>query len=468
MFLAKSARWFTGWFLVLFVSATAYSDPPPMPAPVRLPKNGSDLPAPPQAETPAKPMAAAVLAEEMRTNAAYLRYAEILIHLDLLADPDTSYLPVTVSIAAPGVATLNGTVPNERVKRYVIANAKRLTGLTVRDAMKLGNVNREKPVNLTSSEIREQIRESIDTLFAPEVGKQVRVAVDADGTAVITGKVTDYETKLQLSQTVKSQPGITTVASLLEVPGSGQEKMTDVSSDGSMKLALSLLPPVGPPVALEAGKDDDVPNAVGAAGILADDAPEINLLDRQIREDAEAQLARNGGFAEEQVTVSVQQGVLHLTGKLRVREQVEAAVDAVTDVPKVTKIVAKFPAYTYQRNRPEKKNASPKEKDDAKKESKSPRKLLGVWPFSSGDSGTETSMATNRRFRDNIRRTLKSRCGDRAGKWETRDQKDALVLETTVKSNLDRTFVMKQVDNLAELRSVPYDVIVRVQESTKP
>lgn len=391
----------------------------------------------------------------------YSRYVSTLIQLELLANPAVAALPVTVVVPEPGVISLTGTVTSNKIRRFVIDTAKRISGLPVRDTMRIGPINPDYFVKVTEDRLETVTNETLASLF-PELNEQVRTTVTAEGVVVLNGTAPTYEAKLTLSQAVKSQPGCKAVVNLIMVsadPGNGMVMVTD---DGRMRLRANDLPtvPAAPLVNLERSDTDQPTVRALTAGPMADDAPDGDPYARQIRDDVVARLQRAPELAGAEFDVTVRGGEVTISSKLSTRAEVEQMVSVASDVSGVTKVIAKCSPFSIQRNIP------PRGGLDAPTDGKAGerKKILGFLPTLGGPSGKEgKSLASDRRFRDTIKKTLKRRCDGRADDIAVRDTITGLQIEAEVKTPRDRTFVLKQIDNIVELRGVRYDVALHVK-----
>src|SRR5690606_524836 len=130
-------------------------------------------------------------------------------------------------------------------------------------------------------------------------------------------------------------------------------------------------------------------------------------------------------------------------------------VDAVSNVPGATKIVAKLSPVSIQRNL-----ANPENRDSAKIIVEPP-KLLGLIPLG---KKSEQLPEESRMFQDSIKKSLQDLCKEELHNLYVRHSLSGLVIEGEVKNTRDRSHVCKQVDNIIELQAVPYNVVLRVKE----
>ena len=84
--------------------------------------------------------ATAQVPEELRRSEAYTMYAKMLVQIDLIANPKTSSLPVTVSAIRPGTLVIEGRVPTAKILDYIQQNAKRISGLAVESQLEVAEV----------------------------------------------------------------------------------------------------------------------------------------------------------------------------------------------------------------------------------------------------------------------------------------------------------------------------------------
>lgn len=396
----------------------------------------------------------------LQSSPEYIQYSAILVQLDLLANPATAHLPIRVESPEPGVLSLQGSVNNNRLRKFIVDNARRISGLPVRDAMQSGSATRDYFVPVSAERMESETSATLSAFF-PELAKEIRVTVTDEGVVVLNGTSPSYEAKLTVSQAVKSQPGCKAVVNLLQVSANPETGMVLVA-EGGFQLRANQLPTIPAAPLIDLSNIDAERPTVRALthSPLGDDAPELDLLTQQITEDIRAKLKRSPELAGIDIDVMVSDGEVTLSGRLDRRESVEAATRAAGGVVGVKKVVVKGTPFSIQRNIPARKI------EDADKEANESNKLFGIFPridFSK-EQGPE-SLAADRRFRENIRKTLKKRCGDRAENLAIKNTLEGLVIEAEVKSPRDRTFVLKQVDNIVELRSLSYQAVVRVKEN---
>ncbi|MFO0944604.1 MAG: BON domain-containing protein [Planctomycetota bacterium] len=397
----------------------------------------------------------------LQNSPEYTQYAAILVQLDLLANPATAPLPIDVKAAEPGVLSIQGSVNNSRLRRFIIDNARRISGLKVDDAMQSGEVTRDYLVPVTADRMETETSATLAAFF-PELAKEIRVTVTEEGVVVLNGSIPSYESKLAISQAVKSQPGCKAVVNLLMVSADSETGMVQVN-DAGFQLRANQLPsiPAAPLIDLS-NIDSDRPTVRALTGSpMGDDSPEVDLVTQQITEDVRAKIKRIPELSGIDVEVVVVDGEVTLSGKIERRDAIEAATRAAVDVAGVRKVVVKGAPFSMQKNVPTQKMNS----EEAEKEPSESNKLFGFLPkldFSK-EKGPE-ALSGDRRFRENIRKTLKKRCGDRVDDLSIKNTLDGLVIEGEVKSPRDRTFVLKQIDNIVELRALNYQVVVRVKE----
>lgn len=395
---------------------------------------------------------------ELTVDPSYSQYAVMLIQLDLIANPQTANLPVSVVSAEPGTVVLTGTCPSDRMRSYLVENAKRISGLRVQDSMQVGAAETDFFLDGDAEQLEFLTRETLASLF-PELSDKVRTTVTSDGTVVLTGTVDSYESKVMLSQAVKSQPGCRSVANLLRVPANEESGLIQVTSDGRLLVKASLLPTV-PPAPLFDSNSAPQPNtptirAMTNRPIIADDAPDGEPLKQQLIEDAMAALQATPALAEAKLEVDAEGTVIILKGAIDNQKMAEKAVDAVSTVPGATKIVAKLSPVSIQRN------LVVRDSKDSAKITVEPRKILGVIPLG---KRTEQLPEESWVFRDSIKKTLKTECAEELSSIQVRHSIGSLLIEGEVKSTSDRNDVFKQIDNIVELRTVPYSVVLRIRE----
>ncbi|QDU61313.1 BON domain protein [Planctomycetes bacterium Pan216] len=393
---------------------------------------------------------------ELKKDPSYTQYAAILVQLDLLAAPVTARLPVTVSDPEPGMIELQGSVPSAAVKKHVIDGARRLSGLNVRESLRvdpgLGSLPSEDPGYLAGSS-----RETIQTLF-PEHAEHVAVSSGEDGIIVLTGTISSYESKLLLTQAIMSQPGCLAVVSLLEVPVNPELGTITISELQGRRLAAESLPkiPAAPLSDAFVMQSTRQRTTSGKPIVAADDGPERDLLDRQVREDALDRLSVRMGAKALKLEVDAHYGQVTISGDLGSQEEVEEAVEAIAEVDGVTKVVAKCRPYSLQRNLP-----GGRFKGTTKAPAK--EKSWLDWMTWGGSSQDGTS-GNSWRFRSSLKKTIKRRCGKRLEELEIRNSLHGLVIEGEVESPRDRTFVLKQIDNVMEIRNLRYDVVLQITD----
>jgi osmotically-inducible protein OsmY len=416
---------------------------------------------------------AAAVQDELRSDPAYTAYAEMLIRIDLLANPVTADLAVQVDVPEPGMLRVTGAVPTYQVKAYVIANARRISGLGIRDEIRLSRTPRKPDAPVEPDQLQNDAVETIAALF-PELAKRVDVAIGDLGVVVLTGQVDSIQSKLLLSQAVKSQQGCVAVANLLSVnplDGGGRIQVTE---DGRFSLATDRLPeiPAAQPFELAHKTESGVVGQLDQTirpQVGADDDMEADLSDQQLRDDVRANLAAAPELLDASFEIEVHSGVVQLSSDSANRAQVEKAIDSVSLTNGVTKIVARCKPISMQRNIPGAWGAkSKREADRTDNESRTTLfgNLFSRRTNARGENSAESggSLANSRRFRDTVHRTLKRRCGDRIHGLKVRSTLHGLAIEAEVKNLRDRTFVLKQIDNIVELQNIAYDAILTINE----
>lgn len=389
---------------------------------------------------------------ELLKDRSYTTYASLLIQIDMFSNPTTADLPVAVTAPQAGQIHLSGAVPSSRLQRYLVENAKRISGLEVTESLRVGRLAAKYEINVAKGKLEYLTTETLTALF-PELRQKVKTSVSNDGVVILTGEVPSYEAKLMLSQAVKSQPGCKAVANLLAVAPKPRTGVVSVTEDGSLALKVSMLPviPAAPLLSpVEVGTDEPPIKTLSRPRMVADDAPRIRLLDRQIREDAERLLDQEEAVRDAALRVDAADGIVTISGDLDSREQAEAIVNAVVETPGAKKIVARTKPVSIQRNIVA--------KDAGSMVRTQPRKLFGVIPL----PGRSTGVESTRRFRETVRKTLMARCEDRCEDISVRSTLEGLLIEAEVKTPRDRNFVLNQVDNIVEIRAVPYTVVVQI------
>lgn len=399
--------------------------------------------------------------KELINDGSYSQYAAVLIQLDLVSNPQTADFPISVLVPEPGTILLTGKVPNERVRKYVIENAQRISGLRVEQSLQIAALDAKFGLKTTPEKLEFLTNETLSTLF-PECSESVRTTVTSDGTVVLTGTVGSYEEKLMLSQAVKSQPGCKSVANLIRVPADPDTGMIRVSQDGQLVVKASLLPAVPPATLVDLSSPETTSvvsnntiRAMTSQAVVADDSPDLDLRTKQLIEDAQAAIDNSSKLADAKLEVSAEGTTIVVKGELANEKMVQAAVDALSSVPGAEKVVARTTPVGMQKNLIVDSDRS----DD--KVVIEPKRLLGVIPLG---RKTEQLPEESRVFRDTIRKTLKTMCGDKVKDIEVRHVLGRLEIETKVSNTHDRNFVFKQIDNIVELRTVPYTAIIYISE----
>jgi osmotically-inducible protein OsmY len=400
--------------------------------------------------------------QALREDPNYARYAAMLIQIDLLAQPATANLPITVDLPENGLIGLKGTVPNAKIKRYVTANARRISGLPVRDFLRIGSVADDYIVPVSVGELEQDTRETVETFF-PETERQISAQVTGDRVVVVNGTLGSIESKLILSQALKSQRGCRAVANLIKVEPEAATGRLRISENGALTFAASELPTIPPAPVVDIASEEKTGTVRRLTGRrqTADDDVAPGWADEQLRQEVAAQISAEADLVDADLQIDVRDGVVTLTGDVRNRETVELAVETVAAVSEVVKVVAKCKPVTIQRNFPGRRNT--KTKPD--KESVAEKKLLGFIPLSFGSKSNGDGPAVdNWRFRESIRKTLKKRCEGRVSSIKVKSGLNGLVIEGEVKNSRDRSFALKQIDNVVELRNVEYQFVLRVDE----
>lgn len=396
--------------------------------------------------------------ESLRRDPAYAQYARMVIELDLLAKPTTASQPVTVVLSEAGTLAVRGFVESERLRRHILADARRISGLTIRDEMSSKPSRGEYPIAVANDELAEMTQQTLEGLF-PDIAEQIRARVSENGVIVLHGAVDSFETKLLISQAIKSEPGCRAVVNLLAVPPDPKSGMLPVTTSRDLMVRDTDLPKVPPaPIAdIEPEKPKpsirEMTKRVGAGAPAADDAPEGDLRDRSLREDVEAAVANQSKLSGENMVVDVTGGVITLTGKLKKREMVELAADTAAEVTGVTKVVVKGKPFVLQRTLPPK----------AAKKTQPVEKKWYQW-ISFQRTADADNPTVNRRLKEIVRRSIKRQCEKRLKELNIRETPKGLVIEGEVETNRDRSFVLTQIDSINELHDVPTDIILRVKE----
>jgi hypothetical protein len=149
-------------------------------------------------------------------------------------------------------------------------------------------------------------------------------------------------------------------------------------------------------------------------------------------------------------------GGLVVSGKLDSRSRVEAAIDRLSSVSDITKVIVKSRPYSMQRTFPNGKKDSPSAAPTDWK-----TRMMRWMPGSASDD--PVAMAGSWRFRESVRRSLIQLCERRLDDLSVKSTTRGLVIEGTIANARDRAFVLKQVDNLASLRNVPCDIVLEIK-----
>jgi osmotically-inducible protein OsmY len=400
----------------------------------------------------------AIVPESLRNDPAYAKYARIQIQLALLADSSMADLPIFVDSPLPGVIDLRGTAPDDRTKERIVQHALRISGLRVRQTIRVVASDANTPVTSEPADkLLASVKETLEILF-PEISKKLTVTSE-NGVVTLTGSAPSYETCLLLSQSAKSQPGCRAVICRLQVPvdpTSQKVKVSELGSDGLFVAQLPKIPPPSQEIPTAKGVDRyTTPNQTDRT-LAADDAPQANLGDRQIREQVKSRIEKDNQLKAAGFEIDVQDGVVSLAGNGQSRAQIELATAIASEVPQVTKVVAKCRPVSIQRFRPQTVDARDANPKPARK------KLLGFIPW--GGTSTNETPVNNRRFREAVKKTLARRCERDIQDLTVKVSHDGLklLIEGKVATPQKRVAVFKQLDNLAELRNVPYDAVLQV------
>lgn len=405
--------------------------------------------------------AIAQVPEELRRSEAYTNYSKMLVQIDLMANPKTAYLPVTVSAFRPGSLVVEGRVPNAKVMDYIQQNAKRISGLSVESQLEIGEVSEPILFSPPARELEAEIKATISGFF-PEYAGTIRVTVKENGMVELNGEVKSYETKVNISRSLRSQPGCRAVINVIRVAADPNSGIVRISEDASMQLDPRSLPliPAAPIVDLEPTHENHPSlrrmNKASAA-VAADDVPatDLGVSASKLLEDANAIIERDPQLASLGIELEIEDGGIVAVGKLDGREQVEQVINRLSDVPDVTRVTVKSRPFSMQRT-------IPKMLD--KKEEPTPKswteKMMSYFPGAGGND--PQSLASSWRFRDNVRRSMIKLSNDRIENLKVRSTMRGLVIEGEVSSTRDRAFIFKQANNLPELRPIATDVILKI------
>lgn len=400
--------------------------------------------------------AVAHVPEELKRSEAYTMYSKMLVQIDLMANPKTASLPVTVAAIRPGSLVVEGRVPNAKVLEYIQHNAARISGLAVESQLEVGEVPEPILFSPPARELEAEIQATISG-FYPEYAGAIRVTVTDNGMVELNGEVKSYEAKLNISRALRSQPGCRAVINVVRVAADPTNGIVQISEDGSLQLDAKTLPiiPAAPIVDLEPAHDNH-PSIRRISQGVADDAPASAATSRdKLIDDAKAIIERDPQLATMGIELDVEDGGLVAMAKCDGREQVEQIASRLSDVPDVTRVTVKSRPYSMQRTIPK----MPEKKEDAEEKGWSER-LLGFLPGVGGND--PQSLASSWRFRDNIRRSMTRLSENRIENIKVRSTMRGLVIEGDVSSTRDRAFIFKQTNNLAELRPIPTDVILKI------
>lgn len=391
-------------------------------------------------------------------DALYTKYCQTQIELSYLSRAKSAVLGVVVSSPEPGVIAIEGTVPNERLRRMLIDDARRVSGLEVRDLLRTGRVPDHYFVDISKDELLEAAMDTVDTLF-PEVRKHVKASVDDAGVITLTGEIQSHDIKLQLAKAMKSLPGCQAVVSLLSVTVREEDGSIAIDNDGGRLVAAEL--PKIPPAPLQDWIQNEARPSIRSmttksVAAAADDAPEGELGDRQIREDIQNTLEADPTLATEDIEVDVRDGIVTLTGKLATRDACERAATAVTEVLGVKQVIVKGKPFTIQRR------LAPKAQVAKTTEVKEANWATRLMPWTKQDG--QENRSGDRKLRASVQKSIKKRCEKRIKNVVVRPGIRGLLIEGEVDSAKDRAFVLKQIDTIAELNAMSYDVILRVGE----
>lgn len=392
--------------------------------------------------------------DELRQSEAYTLYSKMLVEIDIRSNPRTAGLPISVAAIRPGSLVMEGRVPNARLQQYMVQNAQRITGLSVEEHFEIGDVPDSNLFSPPARELEAEIQATIAGFF-PEHAPNIRVTVRENGIVELNGEVLSYESKLNISRVVRSQQGCRAVVNLVRVPADPDLGTVRVSEDGSLTLDASQLPiiPAAPLVDLDPASDNHPPLAQ-MRGFAGDDAPDRSPSNVKLTEDVQAMIESDPELATADLSVDVEGKAVVISGKVDAREKVEEIVGKLSDVPDVPKIIFKSRPYSMQRSFP----AGSRLQQEVKEKTWT-QKLTAWMP---GSPSEPIDQIHSWRFRESIRRQLAKVCDKRMEGLKISTSSRGLLIEGEVKSARDRAFVLKQVDNVPELRPIPTDVILRV------
>lgn len=404
--------------------------------------------------------AIAQVPEELRRSEAYTNYSKMLVQIDLMANPKTAYLPVTVSAFRPGSLVIEGRVPNAKIMDYVQQNARRISGLSVESQLEIGEVSEPILFSPPARELEAEIQATISGFF-PEYAGAIRVTVKENGMVELNGEVKSYETKVNISRSLRSQPGCRAVINVIRVAADPSSGVVQISDDAVMQLDAKSLPliPAAPIVDLEPTHENhpSLRRMNQAAAVAADDAPvsDLGVSPTKLLEDAKSIIERDPQLASLGIELEIEDGGIVAVGKLEGREQVEQVINRLADVPDVTRVTVKSRPFSMQRTIP--KMADKKEEQTPKSWTE---KMMSYLPGAGGND--PQSLASSWRFRDNVRRSMVKLSNDRIENLKVRSTMRGLVIEGEVSSTRDRAFIFKQANNLPELRPIATDVILKI------
>ena len=399
--------------------------------------------------------AVAHVPEELKRSEAYTMYSKMLVQIDLMANPKTASLPVTVAAIRPGTLVVEGRVPTTKILEYIQHNAARISGLAVESQLEVGEVPEPILFSPPARELEAEIQATISG-FYPEYAGAIRVTVTDNGMVELNGEVKSYEAKLNISRALRSQPGCRAVINVIRVAADPTNGVVQISEDASLQLDAKTLPiiPAAPVVDLEPAHENH-PSIRRVAQGVADDAPSSAGTSRdKLVDDAKSIIERDAQLATMGIELDVEDGGLVAMAKCDGREQVEQIVNRLSDVPDVTRVTVKSRPFSMQRTLPK---MADKKEDASKGWSE---RLLGFLPGVGGND--PQSLASSWRFRDNIRRSMTRLSENRIENLKVRSNMRGLVIEGEVSSTRDRAFIFKQTNNLAELRPIPTDVILKI------
>jgi osmotically-inducible protein OsmY len=419
----------------------------------------------PNSEPEAKPATrdrdVPTLPASLARNPDYAEYAAILIQLDLLSNPSTASLPITVSAGPQGNLTVAGTVPAARARQAVIAAAKRISGLPIRDELSVSPQEKGAgEIELPSEKLERLAVETIGVYF-PSSTARIRITAEQRGGLVVNGSVDSYGEKLMVSKALKGLPGARSVTNRLMVSIDGESGMLAVDELKERRLRAADLPtiPAGSVVAWDAGLStggDAVRDMIGRPAAADDDLGDRQGLDRQLREEVKILVDREPGITCRDYTIDASSGVVTITGDLRTRENVEKCVEIALGVNGVRKVVAKCEPVSIQRSAGTPIEERAKAKIEAAAEESKPPSLLGLIPGLSRDD--------DRGKRDAIRRAIRTACEKRISDLAVERTPSGLHIEGKVASIKDRNFTLRAIDRLPELKRVDYTVTIRVEK----